>query len=288
MPRGPYCQEISRTNKTCFLFLLDQSLSMEEPLGNSSHRKCDQLGAAINEWLQNIAIRASGDEGVKDWIDVGAFGYRTDPQAQPIIESALSGPLGGRPLVSVADIAMHPARIDTRVQVFDDDQTGEKLEVPVETPVWVDPVAEGGTPMCHMLYHAHQVLSDWIPQHRRSFPPVVIHITDGESQDGDPRPYADALKQLATDDGNVLLFNCHLSSSSGESVLFPASDAGLPDELARFLFEMSSPLPEPFVRRAIAEGFCVAPGARGMAFNADMICLIQFINMGTRAASGLR
>ena len=63
MYRPPYTQSISRQNKACFLFLLDQSFSMEEPLGNSSNRKCDELVTAINGWLQNMAIRASGDEG---------------------------------------------------------------------------------------------------------------------------------------------------------------------------------------------------------------------------------
>ncbi len=87
----PYSQEISRQNKACFLFLLDQSFSMEEPLGNSPNRKCDELAAAINGWLQNMAIRASGDEGIKDWMDIGVFGYRTDRNASPIIESALLG-----------------------------------------------------------------------------------------------------------------------------------------------------------------------------------------------------
>jgi len=60
------------------------------------------------------------------------------------------------------------------------------------------------------------------------------------------------------------------------------------DELAKVLFAMSSVLPEPFVRHATQEGFRLQPGARGMAFNADMVCLIQFLNMGTRAAPGLR
>ena len=47
MSRVPYSQEISRQNKACLLFLLDQSFSMEEPLGNSANRKCDELVAAI-------------------------------------------------------------------------------------------------------------------------------------------------------------------------------------------------------------------------------------------------
>ena len=59
---------------------------------------------AINGWLQNMAIRASGDEGIKDWMDVGVFGYRTDQQANPIIQSALQGPLANRALVSITEI----------------------------------------------------------------------------------------------------------------------------------------------------------------------------------------
>ena len=288
MSRAPYTQEISRQNKACFLFLLDQSFSMEEPLGNSTNRKCDELVTAINGWLQNMAIRASGDEGIKDWMDVGGFGYRTDRSANPIIESALTGALSGRKFVSIADIGMNPARIDTRNQFIPDEETGEMIEVPCEVPVWVDPVTEGGTPMCHMLYQAHQMLSEWIALHPRSFPPIVVHITDGESQDGDPIPYADAVKKLATEDGNVLLFNCHLSMTAADPFMFPANEGGLPDDLARVLFRMSSVLPDPFVRHATMEGFQLQQGARGMAFNADMVCLIQFLNMGTQAAPGLR
>ena len=284
----PYSQEISRHNKACFLFLLDQSYSMEEPLGVSRNRKCDELAAALNGWLQNMAIRASGDQGIKDWMDIGVFGYRTDPGGMPIIESALRGPLGGRSIVSIPEIGMNPIRIDRRTQVIPDEDTGELIHVPCEVPIWVDPVAEGGTPMCHMFFHAHELLSVWIQQHPYSFPPIVVHITDGESQDGDPLPYARALTNLATNDGNVLLFNCHLSMAAADSFMFPPTSQGLPDALAAHLFEMSSILPEPFFQHAMMEGFPLQPGARGMAFNADMVCLIQFLNMGTQAAPGLR
>jgi hypothetical protein len=288
MSRVPYSQEVNRQNKACFLFLLDQSFSMEEPLGDSSRRKCDELVTVINGWLQNMAIRATGDAGIKDWMDVGVIGYRTDQNAQPIIESALQGPLAGRTLVSITEIGAHPARIENRVQSFSDEETGEMVEVPCESPVWVDPKAEGGTPMCHMLYQAHQILSEWIAQHPRSFPPIVVHVTDGESQDGDPIPYASALRGLATADGGVLLFNCHLSMTKANPFMFPAAEDGLPDELAKVLYRMSSILPEPFMKHAAEELFPLQPGARGLAFNVDMVCLIQFVNMGTKAAPGLR
>jgi len=285
---SPYQREISRDHKGCFMFLLDQSYSMVEPLGNSPKRKCDELVAAVNGWLHNMAIRAAGDEGIRDWMDVGVIGYRTDQAATPIIESSLTGPLAGRSLVSITDIGNHPARIDSTIQQIEDDETGEMFEVPSESPVWVDPAAEGSTPMCHVLHYAHSILSQWIAEHPDSFPPIVIHITDGESQDGDPIPYAHAVTNLATSDGNVLLFNCHLSMTAANPFLFPSTDEGLPDDLARVLFQMSSPLPELFYNCAITEGYQLQPGARGMALNADMVVLIKFLDMGTRATMTLR
>lgn len=284
----PYQREISRDYKACILFLIDQSYSMVEPLGNSSKRKCDELAAAVNAWLHNMAIRASGDDGIRDWMDVGVIGYRTDQAANPIIEPALTGQLAGRPLVSIVDIGNYPARIDSSVQQIRDDETGEMLEIPTDNPVWVDPVAEGSTPMCHVLHYAHSILSQWIAAHQQSFPPIVIHITDGESQDGDPIPYADAVKALATNDGNVLLFNCHLSMQASDSFVFPSNEPAVADPLAKVLFHMSSALPDPFFKSAVTEGFQLQPAARGMAFNADMVVLVKFLDMGTRAAVMLR
>ena len=283
-----YQREISRDHKAFILFLLDQSYSMTEPLGDSERRKCDELALAVNRWLHNMAIRASGDEGIRDWMDVGVIGYRTDQAAQPIIESALIGTLAGRQVVSITDIGNEPARIDSSIQKIKDEETGEVLEVPSDDPIWIDPVAEGSTPMCHVLHHAHGILDSWIRDHQQSFPPIVVHITDGESQDGDPLPYADAVKALATTDGNVLLLNCHLSMAATDSLLFPARDPEVADPLAKVLFQMSSVLPEPLYNAAVAEGFGLEPNARGMAFNADMAVLIKFLDMGTRAAVQLR
>ena len=282
----PYTKEISRENKACFLFLLDQSFSMDEPLGNSANRKCDELVKAINAWLQNMTIRASGDQGIKDWMDIGVLGYRTDNDANPIIESALQGALAGQPMVTITEIGNHPARIDQVTQFLPDEETGEMIELPTEMPIWVDAKFDGGTPMCHVLHYGYTLLEAWISAHPNSFPPIVINITDGESQDGDPLPYAEAIRSLATSDGNVLFFNCHLSMTAADPFMFPSNGEILPDPLAKTLFDMSSPLPETIFNRAVAEGFELQPNARGMAFNADMVALIKFLDMGTRAAAG--
>lgn len=283
-----YSQEISRERPACFLFVLDQSYSMIDPLSGSGPRKCDQLTDVMNGWLQNMIIKATGTSGVKDWMYIGVIGYRTDDQGVPIIGSALTGPLAEQSLVPISKFNDHPLRVDQKMQQMFDEDLGEMTEFPVQVPVWVDPVFVGGTPMCHVLHHAYGVLQQWIEAHPDCFPPILIHITDGESQDGDPIPYAEPIKDLATNDGNVLFFNCHLSATAADPFVFPHSDEVLPEELARVLFRMSSILPQSLFDRAVQEGFTLQSNARGMVFNADMISLLQFLDMGTRVAKNLR
>lgn len=280
----PYTQEISRQNKACFLFLVDQSFSMTEPLGGSDERKCDKLVEAINAWLYNMTIRAASGGNLRDWMDIGVIGYRTDQQNNPIVGPILQGELAGKNLVPITEIEQHPSRIQDAEQLMPDPATGEVVSVQVQVPIWVDAYAEGGTPMCTAFYKAHEILTQWIADHPKSFPPVVIHITDGESMDGDPLPYAESLKELNTDDGNVLLFNCNLSNVAKDSFLFINSSELLPDDYARTLFNMSSVLPESIVQRANLEGMNLQNNARGMVFNADMVCLIKFLDLGTRVA----
>jgi hypothetical protein len=283
-----YSQQISRANPGYLLFLLDQSGSMDEPIGNSNgnEKKKDQLALALNKLLLDIMIRSTRSDGVMHYFDISAIGYRTDQSQNPIISSAFGGRLSGRDTVPLSELSDNPAEMKTvQTKVFDE-ETGEVKELSSEAPVWITPVADGGTPMCNALYRAYELVNAWIENgHQESFPPIVIHITDGESGDGDPIPYADPLKSLSTNDGNVLLFNCHLSQSSAAPFLFPSNGESLPDEFSRLLFEMSSELPENAVAFANRSGFQIGRNARGMSYNADIITLIKFIDIGTRVAS---
>lgn len=282
----PYLREVSREHRTCVLFLVDQSLSMTDFLGGMSKRKCDELTAAINAWLSNMIIKATGPQGVKDWMDIGVIGYRTDQEESPIIGPIFKQPLGEKNLVTITEVAGNVEYVPVTQEIHDDN-TGQNIENTVQMPVWIDSktVFQGGTPMCHALLKAHEIIQAWLAdaEHQDSFPPIVVHITDGQTSDGgDPVPYAESLRGLATTDGNVLLFNCHLSETPADSFMFPSSDEILPDKFARLLFKMSSELPESIYQRAVAAGLSLQPGARGMAFNADLVCLINFLDLGTR------
>ena len=272
----PYSAEISRSNPSCFVFLVDQSGSMEHPIaGDAGRRKCDSVADAINKLLQNLIIKCARGEGVRNFYEVAVIGYGEG------VRNAFGGALEGRSLVPLSDIAEQPARIEERRKVSENG--GSKTEHLVKFPIWFEPRAKGVTPMGAALDRAVALLKPWVASHPRSYPPIVINISDGAATDTGPVPQANELRQLATDDGPVLFFNCHVSERTTQPVVFPASDADLPDDFARTLFEVTSPLPENLAELARAEGMNLAPEARGFAFNADLTELIRFLDLGTRS-----
>jgi hypothetical protein len=250
---------------------------MSDPFGagESNRTKASGVADAINRLLQVLVIRCAKEEGIRDWFHVGviAYGNRVGP--------ALAGSLAGKELVPVSDIANNPARVEERVKKVEDG-AGGLVDQTIRFPIWFDAVANGGTPMCQALGQAQSVLQRWLTEHPSCFPPIVINITDGEATDGDPSGPADAIKRLASSDGEILLFNLHTSSQRATPIEFPDSDAGLPDQFAQLLFRMSSLLP-PYMRSiAQQEGYRVSEGTRGFVFNANMEAVIKFLDIGTR------
>ena len=114
------------------------------------------------------------------------------------------------------------------------------------------------------------------------YPPLIVNITDGMPTDGDPQPRAAMIRDLASQDGNVLLFNVHISSRNERPIEFPSREEDLPDDAARLLFRMSSKLPPPMLETAQREGMRVTELSSGFVFNADLVSVIRFLAIGTR------
>jgi len=250
---------------------------MDDPFGGgeSTRKKADAVADAINKLLQNLVLKCAKSEGVRDYFNVTVIGYGGS------VGPAFGGALSGRDIVPISDIANLPARIDERTKKVDDG-AGGLVDQTVKFPIWFDPIANNGTPMCAALARAQTILSAWLAQHPDCFPPIVINLTDGESTDGDPTSAASSIRNLSSSDGNVLLFNCHLSSAPAPAVEFPDSDGGLADQYAKLLFAMSSPLTDYMRSLALQEGLPVTDGARGFVFNAGIVSVIQFLDIGTR------
>jgi hypothetical protein len=275
-----YSAEISRGNPSCFVFLIDQSGSMADPFGagDGNQKKADGVADAINRMLQNLVIKCAKEEGIRDYFHVGVIGYGAQ------VGPAFSGTLAGRQLVPVSEVGNSPARVDQRTKKVPDG-AGGLVDQSVRFPIWFEPVANAGTPMGQALGQAKSMVETWLSQHPGCFPPIVINITDGEANDGDPTNAAEEIRKLKSNDGEVLLFNLHLSSQRGSQIEYPNSDAGLPDKFAQQLFRMSSPLPEYMMNIAKKEGMNVSEGSRGFVFNADMVALIKFLDIGTRPSA---
>jgi hypothetical protein len=272
----PHTAEISRTNPTCFLFLVDQSSSMLEPFGRQPEKpKAEGVADAINRLFQNLVLKCAKSEGIRDYFYVGAIVYGGQ------VATAFGGGLAGQHLVPVSMLANNPLRVEQRTRKVDDG-AGGILEQKFKFPVWFEAKPGGRTPMCQALTTAKQYLEVFLGKFPNCYPPLVVNITDGMSTDGDPQVPAKTLRELASGDGNVLLFNAHISNSSANPIEFPTSESGLPDNFAKLLYRMSSALPPRLQETARSEGFAGQGEARGFVFNADLVSIIRFLDIGTR------
>jgi hypothetical protein len=187
-------------------------------------------------------------------------------------------------------LANSPARVEERRKKTDDG-AGGLVEQNVKFPVWFEPKANGGTPMSQALGLARKWVETWVNLHPSSFPPTVIHITDGESTDSaDPveanRMVGDmmaGLTSISSEDGAVLLINVHISSKANvRAIAFPANDSNLPDDYSKMLFAGSSQLTDAMQRVANSEhGLGLAPGAKAFVLNSELTVLVQALDIGT-------
>jgi hypothetical protein len=277
-----FSAEISRTNPTCLLFLIDQSSSMDGPIGGQTgKKKSEGVADAINRLLQNLVLKCAKSDGVRDYFHIGVIGYGRD------VKTVLTGSSETQILVPISPIANAPLRVEQRKRMVDDG-AGGLVEQSFRFPVWFEPVAEGATPMNGAVLKAREVIKGFLSQYPNCFPPLILNLTDGQPTDANPLAAAENLKTLKSSDGNVLFFNAHLSSSPASPLAFPADETALPDVFSKLLFRMSSVLPPKMLAAAQEEGYPVKIESRGFMFNADMVSVVRFLEIGTRVSWSVR
>ncbi len=321
----PYTASIDRSNPGCFLFLVDQSRSMAQPLaGQEGQSKMVAAADAVNRVVDSIAQRCSLGMEVRDYFHIGILGYgharvleyeevvagdyiysisedekrsgRTrdakdyDPKVDgPIHEETIISVFPGTdpewPFVSISRV-IDVVRLEER-QVKEQDGEGGIAEITRQVPVWLEPHAGMETPMCQALALALSAVRRWTSENPGSYPPIVINISDGEATDGDPEPLAREIMGVSTSDGNTLVFNCHLSGASATPVRYPGDEGVLSGKHAGKMFRMSSPMPERCREYAVGQGMPVSADSRCCVFNADLVSLVQFLDIGTRGPSAL-
>ena len=291
----PYTAEISRANPACFLFLVIQCAGMGHDMpGQPGQTKGEVAVDAVNRILDTLSQRCSSGMDIRDYFHIGLLGFTTQGfvfnRNKLVNTYTLPGTAPERPFLPISQV-VEVADIEER-RVKENYGGGEIVEVARRMPVWVRNHVGNWDPMRAMLGSIERPLGNWIDQHPNSYPPIVIIICDGWATDGDPQEAAQRVRNMQTNDGNVLLFTVHLSSAKTSPIMFPSREQGLPSlgeatDDSKMMFRMSSALPEASRRQAGSLGFPVDELARGLILNADAVALAQFLDIGTRGPSNL-
>ena len=253
-----YRRTIGTEHPGLVMILLDQSGSMKDD------KKMYWAADAVNRTILEIQGACRKGAKIADRLFVGVIGYGN----REVV------PMVGGPISEVAGKATGVKRI-----------VSENLEV----PVWVEPKADGNTPMADAFAKASDLISGWASEHQKSFPPVVIHITDGEPDDidktGERAPETESrvaeLMEIGTEDGKSLLFNAHITGTTSQEIVLPSSLEELKEPYARLLFRLSSALPVNVFHHAKSVGLNPQHGARSMIFNSSPATLIKLLIFGS-------
>jgi uncharacterized protein YegL len=265
--------EISRANPTALVFLIDQSGSMKDPIGSTGASKAAYVADVVNRTITQLITRNQKRTMIHDRVEVSLVTYQGSHAA---VDPRLHGNRGKFLKLS----ELHPvARVEERKKLVQS-ASGEFTEQLKRTPIWFDPVADGDTPMVRALNYTADLLEDWCSFHRNAYPPTIIHVTDGDSKDGDPQPAAERIKSIRTNEAPCILMNMHVNTHDYDAILFPNSDRGL-DNYGQALFRMSSRFTPWLVTVAERSGHKVDPQSRLFAYKAGSADVVNFFELGS-------
>ena len=279
-----YTAQITRNTPTAFIFLIDQSVSMQKytTLYGEEMPMAEAVARIVNHQLNELVLRCVKGSETRDYYDIAIIGYGENAY------SGWKGELEGRDFVKPSELKEHPYK---KITTKKETRTRKGVKVgEVEEVQWIEAEATQGWTRVHLAFEkAKGLLDEWMEKHhdKDCYPPTIINITDGEFN-GATKEYvlqqANELKSMFTNDGNVILFNIHISANKAVCVTCPASkDEVSFSSLATTMYEMSSLLPMRYSDRIADLRGDGTPNNRyrAMSINADMSTLIQLMDIGT-------
>ena len=261
---------IGTRNPGCFVILVDQSYSMSGQWETGT--KAEVAALIVSRLIYELGLACDTSEGIKDRCHVSVIGYGA--QVECLIDGMISD-------------VFHSPIATRKVTKLISDGAGGTVEIEADAPIWLQSMADNGTPMHTAFEYAAEIAGKWCSEHPNNFPPVVFNITDGAATEPDLTiAAAQKVMNIRTEDGNVLVFNVHIADS-GSEVTFPHNTAPFADDIfAKFLFGISSVLPEPLRCEAETHGFDPQPDARCLGYNAPEATLIKMLQFGTLQSLG--
>ncbi len=251
-------------------FVIDQSGSMTEhyPEGGS---KAVFTHKVVNRTINEIINANMDGERVKDRAFLSLLGC------------------GGNGVTNIrsdklSEFANNPLRIESSTQKVSDGNGG-LVEVSTQNPIYFEVTAEGPTPLGTALEKDKELCKAFMEKYPNSPAPVIVVVTDGmpyaENVDEEAKAITEAREIM---DMGALIFNCHIGNGVNKCS-FPSSESELSDKESRFLFQISSTVPEEYRKAAAKLELDIADGCKGMVSNADPTTFIKFINFGSSGAT---
>ena len=283
--KNPYTAQITRNTPTAFIFMVDQSISMSRKIFFKGEiiSMADAVARIVNNQINELVYRCVKTNEVRHYYDIAVIGYGDDACY------GWNGTLAGRDFVSPEELKNNPYK---KIIVKEEKRTRKGVQLKEIAKVqWLIPVAVGKYTRADKAFNLAKVLLDkWMKEHHEKdcYPPTIINITDG-AFNGIPNPrevntqLANELKAMFTNDGNVLLWNIHITPNDQEQILLPISKSELKDDkYSEWLYDMSSLLPSRY-NQPIGDLRGDAENTRhvAMATNTDLSTLIQLMDIGT-------
>lgn len=279
-----YSQEITRLHRAAIVIAIDQSCSMagRMELNNWDLSKAEVVSMVAGRLIDELIMRSHRDNGYRHYYDIALIGYSGDR-----VYSLLGEKIEFYPITALAGRTVRRVPYALSYNTM----RGGRANFLESVSMWVEPKAQGDTPMYKMLESVISLVEDWCSreENRDSFPPLVFNITDGEASDMDYemlRRASRRLQQTATNDGNTLFFNVHISTHTHRApLLFPTPhEVPISERYAHLLMDMSSLMPEQF-HRYICEcrSSFSQPPYIAMSYNASMSELVAMLNIGSRS-----
>ena len=281
--KNPYTAQITRNTPTAFIFLVDQSVSMKRitTLNGEQMSLAEAVARIVNYQINELVLRCVKMGETRLYYDIAVIGYGHE------VYSGWNGVLAGRDFVSPEELKNNPFKI---ILVKEEKRTRKGVVVKeIEKVQWLEARCDGNWTHVHKaLDKAKSLLDTWMKEHhdKDCYPPTIINITDGQFTQVTKEQVvqqANELKAMFTNDGNVLLWNIHITPNNLEQVLLPIGKEELKgDKYSELLYDMSSLLPTRY-NQPISDirGDSVSARHVAMATNTDMTTLIQLMDIGT-------
>lgn len=282
--KNPYTAQITRNTPTAFIFLVDQSVSMKRmtSLYGEQISLAEAVARIVNKQIYDLILRCIKMDEVRHYYDIAVIGYGHE------VYSGWNGTLAGRDFVSPEEIKNNPFK---KITVREEVRTRKGTQVKeIEKNQWVEARCDGHWTHVHKAFaKAKQMLEKWMEIHHDQdcYPPTIINITDGQFTDATREQIiqlANELKSMYTNDGNVLLWNIHITPNTIEQILLPVGKAELNgNKYSELLYDMSSLLPERYNADIETKMHLQAGVVRhvAMSVNVDTSRLMQLMDIGT-------